>query len=362
MFSEIDTKDMQKPLITRDSYLAEKVVFIDGLAGCGKTLFSFLISAFERAEKINYSYEIEHLCAIRHLKRAELDSVVGMIKMQTDLLVYDMMMSRNVNCRPGDLSSIFRHPDKLKYLKRFFLKGDKAIPERIKSEKPIIPITVHQLLSISDHIFEALGNRAALIEVVRHPLYMLIQQALNFEGIVFSTRDFSIYYSYENEQMPWYVYGWEEDFKKANPIEKAILVMDKLGGNTDNMREIMKNKYPGQILTISFERFVVNPNEYLTAIETLLGSKITKKTLRILKEQKVPRTKYSAGIALEIYKRCGWVPPKEGLSEIGEFDFRRQYAMERVSPAIMKILDRLCATYEAKYMGGVLIGENGYKE
>jgi hypothetical protein len=36
--------------------------------------------------------------------------------------------------------------------------------------------------------------------------------------------------------------------------------------------------------------------------------------------------------------------------------------MERVSPAIMKILDRLCATYEAKYMGGVLIGENGYKE
>jgi hypothetical protein len=162
--------------------------------------------------------------------------------------------------------------------------------------------------------------------------------------------------------MPWYVYGWEEDFKKANPIEKAILVMDKLGGNTDNMREIMKNKYPGQILTISFERFVVNPNEYLTAIETLLGSKITKKTLRILKEQKVPRTKYSAGIALEIYKRCGWVPPKEGLSEIGEFDFRRQYAMERVSPAIMKILDRLCATYEAKYMGGVLIGENGYKE
>lgn len=362
MLNRIDSKEFLKPLITRHSYLAEKVVFIDGLGGCGKTLFSSLISAFERAEKITYSYEIEHLCSIWYLKRAELDCIVGMIKMQTDLLTYDMMMSRNVNCRPGDLSSIFKHPNKLKYLKRFFQKGDMAVPSRIKSERPIIPITVHQLLSIADPIFEAMGNRAVFIEIIRHPLYMLIQQALNFEGIVLSTRDFSIYYSYGKDQMPWYVYGWEEEFKNANPIEKAILVMEKLGNNTDVMREVIKDKYPDQILTIPFERFVVNPYNYMTKIEKLIDSKITKATLRMLKKQNVPRAKYSDGIPLEIYKRCGWVPPNEGLSEMGEFNLRRQYALDRVSSKIMKILDGLCAAYEEKYMGGVLIGENGYNE
>ncbi len=362
MLSRIDNCETLKPLISRHSYLAEKVLFIDGLGGCGKTLFSSLISAFERAEKITYSYEIEHLCSIWFLKRAELDSIIGMIKIQTDLLVYDMMMSRNVNCRPGDLSSIFRHPDKLKYIKRFFEKGDMAVPDRIKSEKPIIPITVHQLLSIADPIFEAMGKRAVFLEIIRHPLYMLVQQSLNFEDIIMTIRDFSIYFSYGEEQMPWYVYGWEEEFKNANPIEKAILVMEKLGNKTDLMREKINNKYPDQILTIPFERFVVDPFKYLPEIEKLMDSKITKKTLRMLKKQNVPRAKYSDGIPLDIYKRCGWVPPNEGLSEIGEFSLRRKFALERVSPRIMKILDKLCATYEEKYMGGMLIGEDGYGE
>ena len=56
-----ETTDMQEVQIIRKSHLAEKVVFIDGLPGCGKTLFSSLLSAFDRVEKITYSYEIEQL-------------------------------------------------------------------------------------------------------------------------------------------------------------------------------------------------------------------------------------------------------------------------------------------------------------
>lgn len=348
--------------VIRKSHLAEKVVFIDGLPGCGKTLFSFLLSAFDRAEKITYSYEIEQMCAIYHLKRIELDSVVAMVRMLTDLIVYDMMMSRNVNCRPSDLSSIFRHPDKLKYIKRFFLKGDMAVPERIQTEKPILPLTVHNLLSIAGPIFKALGERVVFVEIVRHPLYMAIQQTLNNERIVFTARHFNIYYTYEQDQMPWYVLGWEQEFLNANPFEKAILFIDKMGGMMEDSRENMNRQHPGKILTIPFEKFVTSPDSYMANLEKIMGSKITKTTLRVLKKQNVPRTKVSEGIPLDIYKRCGWVAPKEGLSEKGEFDVRRQFALENVSPEIMKILDRLCAVYEEKYMGGVLIGKNGYKD
>jgi hypothetical protein len=353
---EIDFK------ITRNSHFDGKIIFIDGLPGCGKTLFSSLVTAFERVEKITYSYEIEHLCAIHQLKRAESDSVVAMVRMLTDLIVYDMMMSRNVNCRPSDLSSIFRHPDKLKYIKRFFSKGDMAVPARVIKEKPILPITVHNLLSVASPIFKALGERVVYIEIVRHPLYMIIQQALNNELMVFNVRDFTIYYEYQQKEMPWYTLGWEQQFLNANYVEKAVLFIEKVGGMMDNSRNEMNKEYPGRILTIPFEKFVTNPDIYMNQMESLMDSRITKSTSKMLRKQNVPRKKVSEGIPLEIYKRCGWVPPKAGLSERGEFEVRRKFAFENVSPEILKTLDRLCTEYEEKYLGGVIIGKDGYKD
>jgi hypothetical protein len=361
MTNEANVK-LDNQLIIRPHYLAEKIVFIDGLPGCGKTLFSSLVTAFERVEKITYSYEIEHLCAIYHLKRAEQDAVVAMIRMLTDLIIYDYMMSRNVNCRPSDLSSIFKHPNKLKYIKRFFLKGDMVVPARVIEEKPILPITVHNLLSIASPIFKALGNRVVFIEIVRHPLYMIIQQALNNELMVFNVRDFTIYYEYQKKTMPWYTLGWEEEFINANNVEKAILFIDKVGLMMNNSRDEINNENPGRILTIPFEKFVTNPDLYMNQLETIMDSRINKTTLKMLKKQNVPRQKVSDGIPLEIYKRCGWVPPKAGLSEKKEFQVRRQFAVENVSPEILKILDRLCAEYEKVYMGKVIIGNDGYND
>jgi hypothetical protein len=235
-----------------------------------------------------------------------------------------------------------------------------AVPERIIREKPITPLTVHNLLAISGPIFQALGERVVFIEIVRHPLYMIIQNALNYERLISTARHFNIYYSYGEEQFPWFVLGWEKEFLNSNPFEKAILSIDKMSKMTADVKSNIIPQHQEQILTIPFENFVMNPDVYMTDIEKLIGSKITRTTLRELKRQNVPRKKIADGIPLDIYKRCGWVPPKEGLTEKGEFDIRRRYVIENVSPEIMKILDRLCAEYETKYMGGVLISENGY--
>ena len=41
--------------VSRSPYLAQKIVVIDGLPGCAKTLFFSLISAFAPFEKLTYS-------------------------------------------------------------------------------------------------------------------------------------------------------------------------------------------------------------------------------------------------------------------------------------------------------------------
>jgi hypothetical protein len=93
---------------------------------------------------------------------------------------------------------------------------------------------------------------------------------------------------------------------------------------------------------------------YMKEIESALGSKITKHTLRTMKNQKVPRTKIADGIPLEVYKRCGWVPPREGLTEKEELQVRREYALQSASAKAMAVLDKMSAEYEKQFMDTIL--------
>jgi hypothetical protein len=336
---------------SRKAHMVEKVVFVDGQPGCGKTLFSFLVSAYDRVEKLTYSTEIEQLCELYYLKRINFDAVVTMVRLITDKITYDTMMSREVNCRPSDLSAIFRDANTFRYIKRFFLKGDMAVPARIKAERPILSLTVHRLLCIAKPILEALNERAVFIEIVRHPLYMIIQQTLNNEILTNNVRDFDIYFERNQKEYPWYTAGWEEVFDSAKPVEKTIYYIKKIGEMTEKSKAELVAIYNAKIVTIPFEKFVIEPCQYLKQIEDAIESKITKKTLKMLKKQNVPRSKISDGIPLAIYKRCGWEPPQKGLNEKQELRMRRQFAIEQgAGSKAMQILDRISHEYEKKYL------------
>lgn len=346
----------------RKPYMAEKVVFVDGQEGCGKTMFSRLISAFDRVEKLTFGYEIEQFCALRYLNNLDIDSAAAMVRLITDLILYDMMMSRKVNCRPSDLSSIFKDANTFRYIKRLFMKGDIVIPERIKREKPILSLTVHKLLSIAEPVFEALKERVVFIEIVRHPLYMIIQQAWNNENLINDVRDFVVYYKHNMKEYPWYAAGWEDLFDEANPVEKAIYYIEKVGILTEKSKLNLINKYNVKMLTIPFEKFVIEPWPYMEQIRCILETRITKATYKMMKKQNIPRKMYAEGIPLEVYKRCGWKAPNSKATEKDEFQHRMNFAARQASTEVMKVLNRLCAEYEEKYMGGRIINANGRYE
>ncbi len=314
----------------RNDILLEQLVLVDGQPGCGKTLFTAIIAAMERVELLNYSSELENLCALNYLNKISEDAVEAMIRIQMDLVIYETMMSRRVNIRPGDLSSIFRDVDVWTYLKRIFSKGNENVPDLIKKEKPILHFATHNLLAFSEPVFNSLGEKVLLIEIVRHPLYMLIQQTLNqlnHNDSLDGSRQFHIYIKHENGQVPFWNYGQEELYQKANPVEKAIYEMQKMTELTENFKKQKLKWKDVQFLTIPFEHFVLNPWSYLKKIEDKLKSKINGKTKRRIKQQNVPRKKISDGIPLSIYKRCGWQVPDQNLSEIGELKKRRQFAI-----------------------------------
>ena len=335
--------------ISRKAHLAEKIVFVDGLPGCGKTLFSTLIASMDRVELLSYTYEVEHICALYYLDKIPIDAAKAMVSIQTDLKIYNTMMGRDVNFRPTDLSSVFKNHNPSRYLQRLFGPGDEKVPEMIQQENPILNLAVHNLLSYSEPIWQALRDRCVFIEIVRHPLYMVRQQALNMSHLLGDVRNFDVKYAHKGFDLPYYIHGWEKDYLNSNSMERTIFFIDKLTHRTNIARKKLKEKYQAKIITIPFELFVLNPEPWMQKIADVLGTNILDSTRKVMSEQNVPRNMVADGIDLEIYKRCGWVPPQEGATERDELLIRRADVAREVSNELISVLDRLNDEYEKTY-------------
>ncbi len=335
--------------LSRKNYFAEKIVFVDGLPGCGKTLFSSIISAMDKVELLSYSYDIEHICQLFYLDKIQLDAAITMISIQTDLKLYNTMMGRDVNFRPSDLSSALNYYNPSKYFNRLNDVGDAAIPEKIIQEKPILNFSVHNMLAFSDPVWESLGERCVFIEVVRHPLYMVRQQALNTQNMIATARSFSVYFEKDSNELIYYVKGWEDKYLQSNSFERVIYFMDNLTSKTQKARDKLTLEFESNVLTIPFEQFVLDPDLWMDKIAEVIGTNITNETRKIMKEQNVPRDMVSQGVDLDIYRRCGWKPPEENSTERDELNIRREEISGEISSDALAVLDRLSKEYEGQY-------------
>jgi len=335
--------------LSRKNHLAEKVVFVDGLPGCGKTLFSSIISSLDRVELLSYSYEVEHICHLFYLDKIQLDAAKTMISIQTDLRIYNSMMGRDVNFRPSDLSSALNYHNPSKYLKRLTDAGDAAIPKKIIQEKPILNFSVHNMLAFSCPVWESLGNRCILIEIVRHPLYMIRQQVLNMQNMIATTRSFSIYFEKDGNELIYYARGWEDKYLQSNPYERVIYFMDNIINKTKKAKHDINKKFKDNILTIPFENFVLNPDPWMSEIAKIIDTDITNTTLGVVKNQNVPRNMVAQGVDIDIYRRCGWAPPNDKSTERDELNIRREEIAKEVSSEALFTLDRLSKEYERQY-------------
>jgi hypothetical protein len=338
--------------ISRNCFIANEIVFIDGIGGCGKTMLAPIIASMQRVELLSYAYEIEHVNALHHLNKLDIESAGAVTSMQADLKIYNIMQSRDVNFRINDLSSVFKSVNSMKYIRRIFSKGDSSVLQSIKDQSPILLLTTHGLVAFGKPTFLALEERMLLIEVVRHPLYMIIQNERNFSSIIGFPNDFSVYFQYAGMYLPFFSKGWEDLYLASNSMDRAIYYISNftaLSQINRSIKEIAK-----RVVTIPFEKFVIDPFPYLDILSKKMNSSVTSKTLKMLKKQNVPRNKYSDSIDLPAYRRCGWKPPRENMSEMDELEIRRQYAVSLASPSGIKELDRLCNEYENTYLGGKL--------
>lgn len=333
----------------RENTFLNKILIIDGQGGCGKTLFSQICSSLKRSEIFNYAFEIEFIAKLTKFNKIENHASKALIKMFLDHKIYQSMMGRETNFRYNDLSSVFNHSNPLEYFKRIFSEGDKIIPEKIKKNNPILNLTCHDLFAYSDLLFEILGKRLVYFEIIRHPLYMIIQQHINEKELFNNPRDIQLKFKYKGQEIPYFAFDFPEEYINLNPIDRAVLIIKKFTDRNDEKRVIISKKYEN-FLSIPFERFVLNPKDYLIKMCDLLETDFGLKTKNILKKNKIPRKNIEDGLNKKVYKRYGWEPSMKNTTFLNEKQKRIDYlVLNGAKNESMDIMLKLSDEYEKKY-------------
>lgn len=282
--------------ISRRTSLIQEIVFVDGLSGAGKTALLMAISSMQRVEMSRFDHIYEYVCVLEYLDRISTDSADTLIKIHTDLAGYNTMISRSVNFRPGDISSVLNSPHKTKYIQRLFDKEHQAVTDRIASEKPLMNIMTHQVLGISQPLFRALGEKMWLVEIIRDPLQMVSAWFSYIDRYGTDPLELTICIDYKGNDLPWFACGWEAEYLALNNMDRCIKCIDQLINLSNQQYEALDFSAKKRVIRVPFEDFVINPFPYIDQIENMLNIKRSAYTIPVLKEQNIPR-KVSMDIA-----------------------------------------------------------------
>jgi len=271
--------------------MGNRILFIDGLTRTGKSLMGPICSSFEYVEIERIEEYVECLGALYYLGKITQDAAVAYLQHKTDMCIYDSMLSRNINFRVTDHSSVWRSSKILTYMRRLLAKeGDVAV-SKISEKKVIFQNMTHDQLMNFNLFHVAFQDRVLVIELFRHPVNLIDSWLRRGWGMRLGRdpRAFTFTLDFHGTDVPYYAFGWEEEYLDSSPtsrVLKMINVLWKAGMETLNKLSERQKK---QILFIPFEGFIQNPFPYLSEIEKFLQTKRTKSTGKALSRERCPR-------------------------------------------------------------------------
>jgi hypothetical protein len=154
---------------------------------------------------------------------------------------------------------------------------------------------VHQLMNATICLDEEYQGKVLRILCVRHPIYLFHHWLSCVEMFGKNPREFTI--TIEREAKPWFLYKSMERFSQLSPVEKAAECIYQLVLLQEEYLTECKN-----LVTIDFERFVLNPELYVSKIEQYCGRNFLNLSSRLNKEN-LPRKHINESINLPIYKK-----------------------------------------------------------
>ena len=271
------------------------IIVVDGFWGGGKSVVTSLIGSMTGVEKKKVEHVYEYVCIAHGAQKMDHDAATAFLKIYADLSQYNNLIGREVNLRWSDDSGLRNNPGSFAYLGRLFQSDGDGVAEKISRENLALLIASHELLSVSDLLYDAYGTRLKLIEVVRHPIH-LFNNVRDYTATFERLREFTLSFELNGVKVPWFAASWAEEFCCSSIADRALLSIARMQDMMiKSIEQIQSTAKP--LLVLSFEDTVLDPENAIRQLENFLNRTRTKHTTKVLQKQMLPRKQISVGKA-----------------------------------------------------------------
>ena len=271
------------------------MIVVDGFWGGGKSVVTSIIGSMARVEKKKVEHVYEYVCIAHSTGKMNTDAASAFLKIYADLSQYNNLIGREVNLRWSDDSGLRNNPGSLTYLKRLFHPGGDGIADQISERNLALLIASHELISVSDLLYESYGSRLKLVEVVRHPVH-LFNNVRDYTAEFERTREFTLSFEVSGVKVPWFAADWADEFVSSSITDRALLSIARMQSEMFSSIDSI-NAAQQPLLVLSFENTVLRPEDSIEKLEIFLNRPRTRRTNRVLRQQNLPRKQISAGKA-----------------------------------------------------------------
>ena len=265
-------------------------LFITGLTRSGKTMFAPIISSLDKVEKVNVNFQFEYIPMLNIINSISDKAASTTMRYFLDNQVYDNMIGRNMNLRLTDWTSIWNNSDPMKYLSRLSVNEDESILENINKSNQIFSLLVHDALWHIDKYYNAFDN-LKMIHIDRHPVDLIFSWFIKGYGSDYYSdpRNDLLTIVWKDKILPYYAYGWEEEYISLNEMSRIIKMVDILQKKGLEAYDLLSAEKKERIFFVRFEEFVLKPESYIDNLCCFLNTKLSPSTPIVMKKERVPR-------------------------------------------------------------------------
>jgi len=286
------TPETSALMFSHEARVAQTVVLVDGIVRSGKSMIAPIISSYERIEMLRVDETLDLTTALYEMGQVSRDAAVAMLRMKTDINLYNGLIGRDTNLRFGDYSSIWKNSNLWRNLKRLRSPEGKSVMAAVDKNRPIYQQTTHNQLSALNIFVEAFGTEFRNIQMIRHPASLIDSWMRRDWGSRIGTDPlaFTLCIQHRGQDLPYYALGWEDLYLSSSPAGRIVRIIGQLWDRNQSAYEAADEANRQQVFFIPFEDFAQRPSAHLRPLADFLGSATTKKTPGAVKRENCPRT------------------------------------------------------------------------
>lgn len=279
------------------SLLPKKLVFIDGVTRSGKSMLGPVVSSLTKTYPWQYQTILDSLLPVYKHKSIDHSLLTSMLNHYFNKNIYCLNISREINFRKNDFSSVVYDKDYKKYLNNLKIDDGDQIIEKIKRKNHNLVYQTHDLLSMVGEL-NKLNLPYKMLYIYRHPIDNIFsffkrynprvnpQHSYNIDD----PRLYTMMIKHNQQLLPWYALNQEKKFLKFSFLEKVIFYyLLSIKNSVKSYKKLNKTK-KNKVLLIQFDSFAINTSNEINRIKKFLDTKTTSHTKKVLKRNNLPRS------------------------------------------------------------------------